>query len=129
MQIRDRQVGYSRGVLPRRPAGAVPHRDHPEYVMLVPDLARLVREADRDQLAAAVQTAVDTVAWYTPASKPDYEDTDHSIARSEAKAELAAEVVDSVVLALSASVITDPAGAGRSIAHPESPSPSTEERP
>ncbi|MER5356314.1 hypothetical protein ABT093_39100 [Kitasatospora sp. NPDC002551] len=97
--------------------------------MLAPDLARLLRDADRDQLAAAVRAAVDAVAWYTPAPKPDYGDTGHSIARSEAKAELAEEVVDSVVLALSASVIPDPAGAGSSIAPPESPGPSTEERP
>ncbi|MFE9428990.1 hypothetical protein ACFYNO_39275 [Kitasatospora sp. NPDC006697] len=97
--------------------------------MPVPDLARLVREANRDRLAAAVLAAVDAVAWYTQPPKPDYGDTDHSIARTEAKAELAEEVVDSVVLALSASVITDPAGGGSSSTRPEAPAPSTEERP
>ncbi|WP_327378676.1 hypothetical protein OG393_32700 (plasmid) [Streptomyces sp. NBC_01216] len=97
--------------------------------MLEPDLARLLRDADRDQLAAAVRAAIDAVAWYAPAPKPDYGDTDHSIACSGAKAELAEEVVDSVVLALSASVITDPAGAGNGIAHPTGSNSSTEERP
>ncbi|MGP3690789.1 hypothetical protein ACTVZO_39985 [Streptomyces sp. IBSNAI002] len=74
--------------------------------MLVPDLAHLLRAADRDRLAAAVQAAVDTVAWHSPAPKPDYGDTDMSIARSEAKAELAQDVADAVVFALSASVTT-----------------------
>ncbi|MEU8763427.1 hypothetical protein [Streptomyces sp. NPDC048659] len=97
--------------------------------MLVPDLDRLVREADRDKLAAAVRAAVDAVAWYAPAPKPDYGDTDHSIARNEAKAELAEEVADSVVLALSASVIADPAGGGSDITRQQAPNSPTEERP
>ncbi|MFJ9574687.1 hypothetical protein [Streptomyces bacillaris] len=95
--------------------------------MLAPDLARLVRAADRNRLVAAVQAAIDTVAWYTPAPKPDYADTRLSIARSEAKAELAEEVVDAIVLTLSASTVTDPAANATS--PPDSPNSGTEQRP
>ncbi|MEU9256662.1 hypothetical protein AB0D66_33455 [Streptomyces sp. NPDC048270] len=76
--------------------------------MLAPDLPRLLHAADRDRLAAAVQAAVDALAWYSPAPKPHYGDTGVSIARNHAKAELAQDVVDAVVLALSASVTTAP---------------------
>jgi hypothetical protein len=69
--------------------------------MLVPDLSRILREADRDQLAAALLAAVDT-AGYTPAPRPDCGGTDRSLARAEARAEPAREVVDAIVLALAA---------------------------
>ncbi|MCM2430915.1 hypothetical protein [Streptomyces sp. RKAG337] len=77
--------------------------------MLVPDLSRLLREADHSRLTAAVEAAVDAVAWYAAAPKPDYGDTELSTVLSNARAEVAQEVVDAVVLALSASVKTVPA--------------------
>ncbi|MEU6405400.1 hypothetical protein [Streptomyces sp. NPDC046985] len=95
--------------------------------MLAPDLARLVRAADRNRLVAAVQAAVDTVAWYAPAPKPDYADTHLSIARSEAKAELAEEVVDAIVLTLSASSMAAPAANATN--SPDSPNSAKEQRP
>lgn len=70
--------------------------------MLVPDLSRILREADRDQLAAALLAAVDTADYYTPAPRPDCGGTDRSLARAEARAETAREVVDPIVLALAA---------------------------
>lgn len=97
--------------------------------MLAPDLSRLVRAADRDRLVAAVQAAVDAVAWYAPAPKPDYADSRLSIARSEAKADLAEEVVDAIVLTLSASIAAAPAGDGEGDAanSQDSPNSATEQ--
>ncbi|MBV9024497.1 MAG: hypothetical protein JO362_12075 [Streptomycetaceae bacterium] len=62
----------------------------------------MLREADRAQLTDAVKAAVDAASWYTPAPKPDYSDTDLSIACSKAKADVAQEVVDAVLTALTA---------------------------
>ncbi len=81
--------------------------------MSVPDLDRLLREADRAQLIGAIKAAVDAASWYTPAPKPDYGDTDLGIACSQAKADVAQEVVDAVLIALTAA----PGSLG-----PESPS-------
>lgn len=80
--------------------------------MLVPDLSRMLRKAGRDQLAAALLAAVDTAGYYTPAPRPDYGDTDRSIARAEARAEAAQEVVDAIVLALAAHPGQAPAASG-----------------
>ena len=72
--------------------------------MLIPDLNRLLREADRDRLIAAVRAAVDTAGWYSPAPEPDPGGTDQSITRSAAKAEAAEEVADAIAIALTTSV-------------------------
>ncbi|MGW4890762.1 hypothetical protein ACWEQL_00610 [Kitasatospora sp. NPDC004240] len=74
--------------------------------MLVPDLSRLLREATPAQLVAAVKAAVDAAGWYAPAPKPDYGDTELTIACAEAKADVARDVADAVVLALSAAAPT-----------------------
>ncbi|MCG7524010.1 hypothetical protein MHW47_06080 [Streptomyces sp. OfavH-34-F] len=95
--------------------------------MLPPDLARLVLAADRSRLVAAVQAAADVVAWYAPPPKPDYADTRLSIARSEAKAELAEEVVDAIVLTLSACTMAAPAANATN--PPDSPNSATEQQP
>ncbi|MCX5216218.1 hypothetical protein OG689_44590 [Kitasatospora sp. NBC_00240] len=78
--------------------------------MATHDLTKLISDADARSLRAALRATIDAIAWYVPVPAPDYNDTDDTIARREARAEVAQDTLEAIREVLTTASSDQPSG-------------------